>query len=157
MCHPILKVFELMQTMNFVDGWCNNALPYIEFPYWEVWSLPDAERRFFEMIKTTYPAGKPNNAVFVCYPNAERTSDPRLTGGMSPAQLRTARMDKCLRYKMRYLLIGDGEMFIQKEYFPDTQPRHSTFPTRDVCSIWLFLLFLSLFFLFLLRPGKSSI
>ena len=56
----VLKEYCLAQTCNFVDGkgWRDDTIGaqvgwqgnIVAFPYWEVWSLPIKEDRFFSKI-----------------------------------------------------------------------------------------------------------
>jgi hypothetical protein len=110
----ILKTFGLLQTFNFVDGFAwDPALvteKVLEFPYWEVWTLPAVEDAFFSETKRF------NESVFVCYPCGQH--NPPL---IDPRDLVSARFNKCLAEGCRYLVIGDGSMMIQTEYFPNTK------------------------------------
>jgi hypothetical protein len=104
--HQILSNYGLKQTFNFVDGFgWNSKLVWdriIEFPYWEVWSLPTHEDYFFnEMLYL--PADK--KGVFVCYTYGDYA-------------LAYARKLKCLHNNCKYLMFGDGNRILYSEYFP---------------------------------------
>lgn len=124
---PILQEHGLAQTCNFVDGfgwdpsllarvgWARNV---IAFPYWEVWTVPDVENRFFEHVTSRAPS------VFVCYPGrtAEHKEERqnKHAGGLSPLDLAVNRWKKATHRGSTYLAVGDGCRHIQTEYFPAT-------------------------------------
>lgn len=151
---PILKSLGLGQTCNFVDGfgydrsllssigWAGNT---IAFPYWEVWTVPDVEDRFFrEFARGKAKEGAPAAAeelpretasVFVCYPgkSAEHHGERHNVHakGVWPLDLIAKRWQKAASHGCTYLAIGDGLRHIQTEYFPDTlEIQH-----EDVCKI----------------------
>lgn len=136
---PILRSeFGLAQTCNFVDGfgydpsllspvgWAGNK---IAFPYWEVWTVPGVEDRFFEEV------ARGTASVFVCYPgkSAEHHGEGQNVHakGIWPLDLVARRWEKASSHGCTYLAIGDGLRRIQTEYFPDTiEIQH-----EDVCKL----------------------
>lgn len=117
---PLLAAEGLGQSANFVDGadwqpslWTDKI---IAFPYWEVWTVPEAEDRFFA---ETSPTG---GGVFVCYPGLtadhEDESQNRNTVGVWPIDLLIARWRKARSRGNAYLVLGDGLRYLQDEYFP---------------------------------------
>jgi len=113
----------LAQTVNFVDGygWDSSLLStgwysnVIAFPYWEVWTVPEVENRFFEEVTS--------GGVFACYPGSSPDHQQRqnnLQQGQWPLDLIIARWQKARCHRSTYLAIGDGFRHIQNEYFPDT-------------------------------------
>jgi len=90
----------------------------VAFPYWEVWTVPKVEDRFFGTIT---PSG---GGVFVCYPGKsarhEDERQNRLEADVWPLDLLIKRWRKARCRGSTYLAIGDGGHHIQSEYFPDT-------------------------------------
>mmetsp|Transcript_96579 Transcript_96579/g.249719 ORF Transcript_96579/g.249719 Transcript_96579/m.249719 type:complete len:432 (+) Transcript_96579:566-1861(+) len=120
---PVLLEQGLSQTMNFVDGfgWDLSLLEapkLFAFPYWEVWTVPKNEDKFFNEVT---PDG---GGVFVCYPGktAIHTGESQNQHAimMKPVDLLIARWVKAKKAGNTYLAIGDGARRIQTEYFPDT-------------------------------------
>jgi hypothetical protein len=121
---PILREQGLAQTANFVDGFgWDRALvgvgwldSIVAFPYWEVWTVPEVEDRFFNEVR--------RGGVFVCYPGKSPyhtfQRQNREVQGMWPMDVLIARWKKARCRGSTYLAIGDGYSHIQNEYFPDT-------------------------------------
>jgi len=122
-----LRERGLAQTCNFVDGfgWDKSLFGegscdqnFVAFPYWEAWSLPAQEDRFFEEV---VPRG---GGVFVCYPgkSAKHTDEGwnHNAAGVWPLDLLIKRWRKARCHGSTYLAIGDGSRHIQTEYFPDS-------------------------------------
>jgi len=123
---PILQANGLAQTANFVDGfgwdrslvgvgvgWLRNV---VAFPYWEVWTVPEVEDRFFDEVR--------GGGVFVSYPGKSSShvgegQNVRYEG-LWPMDLLIARWIKARSHRNAYLAIGDGFRHIQNEYFPST-------------------------------------
>jgi len=132
-----LMMHGLAQTCNFVDGFgwdpslfrpsdCSSNT--IAFPYWEAWSLPAQEDRFFKEVA---PLG---GGVFVCYPGKSvshsRESWNSAAAGIWPLDLLIRRWQKARCHGCAYLAIGDGLRHIQDEYFPNSLPITSADVTK---------------------------
>lgn len=117
-CHPILKHHGLLQTFNFVDsfGWDRSLITedVLEFPYWEVWTLPSCEDYFFSEMATLPETKK---GVFVCYPYGGHNPTD-----YTPWELVHARFNKCREHGCKYLMFADGNNIIKTEYFVNTEP-----------------------------------
>lgn len=124
---PIVRANGLYQTANFVDGkfWDGTLVMeaieeanVISFPYWEVWTVPSVEDRFFAEVA---PEG---GGVFVCYPGRFAShvgeNQNRFAVGVWPLDLVISRWQKARRHGNAYLAIGDGARLVQTEYFLDT-------------------------------------
>jgi len=103
----LLERHGLLQTFNFVDGFgWNPQLVHdnvIEFPYWEVWTLPVCEDQFFKEMEA-FSGGQ--KGVFACYTYGDR-------------ELAKNRYNKCVHSGCRYLVFGDGNRMLYSEYFPN--------------------------------------
>lgn len=124
---PIVRSLGLAQTINFVDGfgydpsllskvgWARNV---VAFPYWEIWTVPAVEERFFSQVAKAAPA------VFVCYPGKGPEHHEERHNvhckGIWPLDVIVNRWQKAAYHGCTYLAIGDGLRHIQTEYFPDT-------------------------------------
>lgn len=119
---PALRAQGLDMTANFVDGafWDPLLLAggTIAFPYWEVWTVPAVQERFFSQVA---PQG---GGVFVCYPgrSADHTGERQNSEavGMAPFDLLLERWQLAQAAGNAYLAVGDGTRYLQYEYFPDT-------------------------------------
>jgi len=124
---PVLQEHGLAQTCNFVDGYGWDASLLVDvgwhgnivaFPYWETWSIPVQEDRYFKEVT---PRGR---GVFVCYPgkSSSHAGEDWNSGtvGTWPLDLIIQRWHKARCFGSAYLAIGDGTNHIQNEYFPDT-------------------------------------
>lgn len=116
----------LAQTCNFVDGfgwdeslirgtgWSSNV---VAFPYWEAWTLPAVEDRFFKEVAPL--AG----SVLSCFPGKSPDHDGEVqnknAGGIWPLDLLISRWEKAHCAGSAYLAIGDGSFHVQTEYLPD--------------------------------------
>lgn len=113
----VLDKYKLLQTFNFVDGFGWDASlvhdSIIEFPYWEVWTLPRQEDTFFEEMRLL-PENK--KGVFVCYPYGSHNPLH-----IQPRELAIGRFNKCIEHGCKYLLFGDGDRMIKTEYFPNNE------------------------------------
>lgn len=123
---PQLRAHGLAQTCNFVDGYGWDASlvggtgwssRVVAFPYWEAWTLPAAEDRFFEEVA-------PLGSVLSCFPGKgpdhEGERQNRDVVGVWPLDLVIGRWHKARCHGSAYLAVGDGEHHVQSEYLPDS-------------------------------------
>jgi len=119
---PILKAKGLLQSSNFVDGagWKDFLLRghIVEFPYWEIWQVPVAEDRFFELLE------KWHTGVYVSYPGNSpvHNGEPQNIHfkGVFPLDIIVKRWQRARRYGGVYLAIVDGLKHLQTAYLPYT-------------------------------------
>lgn len=117
---PLLAQRNLSQSFNFVDGFGWDPSLYtppsaaaattIEFPYWETWS-DAAEKRYFD---TSLPG-----AVWARYPAPGCCGNP---AGFSADILMEVRFNKSAQACGSYILVGDGNRRLVKDYWPAAVP-----------------------------------
>eukprot|EP00928_Gymnodinium_smaydae_P034732 TRINITY_DN24549_c0_g1_i1.p1 TRINITY_DN24549_c0_g1~~TRINITY_DN24549_c0_g1_i1.p1 ORF type:complete len:404 (-),score=41.72 TRINITY_DN24549_c0_g1_i1:3-1214(-) len=115
--------WRLRQTMNFVDGFgwhpsfydSSSSHNVIQFPYWEVWA--DAtEWIYWSMFNYSgEPLQQQGRPVIARYPDPSCCANP---SGSSADDLMWARWNMAASACGRYLVLGDGNRRLMREYFP---------------------------------------
>jgi hypothetical protein len=110
-----LSSFGLQQTMNFVEvsWWDDSLLDLLAFPYAEVWSMTKEQQLYATMDS---PGMQGRWGVMPFYPSVDAPS------GWTQSQVMLARWNEAPKHHLRYLIIGDGEQRLVREYFPDNLP-----------------------------------
>jgi len=134
---PILREYELEQTLNFVDGfgwdptllnehtdhsWIGSAGRAIAFPYWEVWTV-GREKHFFETVgadqyhKGFVLAMYPGYSKYHCCAKNERQNAAEY--GEWPFDLGVKRWQMCLDHGGSYHFVVDGLRYLQGPFVAD--------------------------------------
>ncbi|CAE8649073.1 unnamed protein product [Polarella glacialis] len=121
------RAWGLKQTFNFVDGFGWHPSLYqvvgaggsvVEFPYWECWS--DATEWIFWSLFNFSSQGEGHrhalgHAVFARYPDPSCCGNP---AGALADDLMWARWMRAASACGSYLVLGDGDSRLVREYFP---------------------------------------
>jgi hypothetical protein len=112
-----LADFELSQTLNFVDlAWWDPGLVadgVVEFPYAEVWSMA-SEKRYYAAMNDPALAG--TWGVMAFYPTVDTPE------GWTDSGVMLARWVEAPKHRLMYLILGDNEKRLIREYFPGAIP-----------------------------------
>jgi hypothetical protein len=114
----------LSQTLNFVDlNWWNPGLVadgVVAFPYAEVWSI-DSEKRYYAAMNNPKLAGI--WGVMAFYPTVDK---PKPTAnkpeGWTDSEVMLERWGEAPKHRLMYLILGDDERRLVREYFPGAMP-----------------------------------
>jgi len=124
--YAVLSQEGLKQTLNFVDGfgWDRALLhfeggPLVAFPYWEIWTNPSVEERFFVEVEgySFVYASYPGFSQFHCCTYNEQQNAEAY--GIWPLDLGLARWERAFRSGGSYVFIGDGMRHAQSPFLPD--------------------------------------
>jgi glycosyl hydrolase family 66 len=119
-----LAALGLSQTLNFVDlAWWHPSLVtecVVAFPYAEVWSM-DSEKSYYDAMNDPALAGI--WGVMAFYPTVDK---PKPTAdkpeGCTDSEVMLARWREAPKHRLMYLILGDDERRLVREYFPAATP-----------------------------------